>query len=412
TWIFNDETLQELNGVTPQYVFHTPGVYTVELIVVDAANNLAFDTIKINVIDVTDPIANAGNDLVINQGETVTFDGSKSTDNVEITDFVWSLIDEITQKIEGVNAIHTFGFAGVYEIKLTVSDEQGNFGTDVILVTVIDDAWPVANAGLDQNVEEDTLVYFDCSASFDNVGIVSYFWTFTDGEVKSLYGVNSSYFFDTPGTYEVTLTVSDAEGHSANDAVMVVVRDITAPKIEFAEFNKIIEGVPTTFDASKSYDTSGIDNFYWIFGDGTLENSSAPSVTHVYTESGTYALKLFVTDKAGNVNSNVISVNVNPDPNTDLSSEKSDEQDDGQVLAYKDELNPESENPDTLDANINPDYKSLNELEEYGSKTNPEDNDSIDFSLGDILTIVIILLLTGYVLYAKQRARIDKMNEH
>ncbi len=321
TWILNDETLQQLNSVTPQYIFHTPGVYIVELIIADFANNLALDAIKINVMDTTDPIANAGNYSVVNQGETLTFDGSKSTDNVKITNFVWSINDETPQIVEEVNATHTFRFPGVYEINLTVFDEQGNFGTDNIFVTVIDNTWPVANAGLDQNVEEDTLVYLDGSASFDNVGVVSYLWSFIDGEVQSLNGITSSYSFETPGTFEITLTVSDTEGHSANDTVIVVVRDITAPKIEFTEFNKIIEGIPTTFDASKSYDTSGIDSFYWIFGDGNVENGSDSSVSHVYNESGTYSLKLFVTDKAGNVNSGAISVNVYSDPNNYPSSE-------------------------------------------------------------------------------------------
>ena len=408
TWIFNDETLQELNTVTPEYVFHAPGLYTVELIVVDIANNLAFDTVKINVIDVTSPIANGGNDLIINQGEKVTFDGSKSTDNVKIADFVWSFIDETPQKIEGVNAIHTFGFAGVYEIKLTVFDEQGNLGTDSILVTVIDNTWPIANAGFDQNIEEDVLVYFDGSASFDNVGIESYLWTFTDGEVKSLNGINSSYSFATPGIYEVTLTVSDVEGHFDNDTVLIVVRDITAPQIEFMEFGKIIEGVPSTFDASNSYDTSGIDNFYWIFGDGNMENNSSPLVTHTYYESGTYVLKLLVTDKVGNINSTVISVNVTPDPNIDLLSEQLDEKTGGQKLVDETELSSESENLGTQNVKINPEVEGLNEPEEIESKANPEEKNS----LGDFLTIVIILLLTSYVLYVKWHVRIDEMNEH
>jgi len=411
TWILNDITLQELNTVTPEYVFHTPGLYTVELIVVDVANNLGFDTVKINVMDVTDPIANAGNNLIINEGETVTFDGSKSTDNVKIAEFVWSFIDKTPQKIEGVNATYTFGFAGVYEIKLTVSDEKSNLDTDVILVTVIDNTWPIANAGPDQNIEEDTLVYFDGSGSFDNVGIESYLWTFNDGEPKSLTGINSSYYFDTPGSYEITLTVSDLEEHSANDTVMIVVRDITAPKIEFTEFSEINEGVPSTFDASKSYDPSGIDSFYWIFGDGTTENSSFPSVIHTYVESGTYALELFVTDKAGNVNSDVISVNVNPDSNTIFSYGQSDEKDEGETLVDVQELNSDLENSDTTDFNINSEDEVQTELEENESKTNPEDDYVVGFSFGDFLTIVVILLLTSYVLYVKWQVRIDKINE-
>ncbi|KON29512.1 hypothetical protein AC477_05830 [miscellaneous Crenarchaeota group-1 archaeon SG8-32-1] len=412
TWILNDGTRKELNTIAPEYVFHTPGVYTVELIVVDAANNLAIDTFEIKVLDVTDPIANAGNDLIINQGETVKFDGSKSTDNIKIADFVWSFIDETPQKIEGVNATYTFWFVGVYEINLTVYDEQGNLGTDLILVTVIDNTWPIADAGFDQIVEEGAMVYFDGSNSFDNIGIENYLWTFTDGELQSLNGVNANYSFGIPGIYEVTLTVSDLEEHSANDTVMIFVRDITSPKIEFTEFSEIIEGTPSTFDASKSYDASGIDSFYWIFGDGTMENSSSPSVTHTYAEFGTYALELFVTDKSGNVNSDVISVYVNPDPNADFSSDQLDEKDEGEKLVDNNKLNSDLDNLDITNANINPEDEGLTEPEDNQSKTNPENNYSVGFSLGTILTIVIILLLTSYVLYVKWEMRIDKFNKH
>ncbi|TRO48124.1 PKD domain-containing protein, partial [Candidatus Bathyarchaeota archaeon] len=311
-----------------------------------------------------------------------------------------------------INATYTFEFTGIYPIELNVFDENGNVGTDIIFVTVIDNTWPIANAGLDQNIGENTLVYFDGSASFDNDGIESYLWTFTDGEPKSLTGINSSYYFDTPGIYEVTLTVSDLEENSANDTVIIVVRDITAPKIEFTEFSEITEGVPSIFNASKSYDPSGIDSFYWIFGDDTTENSSFPSVIHTYVESGTYALELFVTDKAGNVNSDIISVNVNPDPNTNFSSGQSDEKDEDITLVNVDQLNSDPDIPDTTNANINSEDETQTELEENESKTNPETDNPVGFSLGDFLTIVIILLLTSYVLYVKWQVRIEKINEH
>ena len=41
--------------------------------------------------------------------------------------------------------------------------------------------------GVNQVVVDDTLVYFDGSASSDNVGIASYVWTFIDGEAPVSY---------------------------------------------------------------------------------------------------------------------------------------------------------------------------------------------------------------------------------
>ena len=232
TWTLLDGTYQELNGKNPQYIFHTPGVYTVNLIVTDAAKNSAMNHLIITVTDVTNPIANAGDDKVINEGTSAIFNGSVSTDNVEIASYKWNFLDDSPQTLIGVDPIYTFSSAGIYEITLTVSDAQGNFGTDILLITVIDSKRPVADAGSDQIIMEDTLVNFNGSASTDNVGIVSYVWIFTDGELQTLYGEKTSYVFKNLGVYLVSLTVSDAEGHSSNDTITIIVTDNTALSID------------------------------------------------------------------------------------------------------------------------------------------------------------------------------------
>ena len=58
----------------------------------------------------------------------------------------------------------------------------------------------MADAGVDQVVVDDTLVYFDGSASSDNVGIASYVWTFIDGETQSMEGLRTEYYFDRNGS--------------------------------------------------------------------------------------------------------------------------------------------------------------------------------------------------------------------
>jgi len=51
------------------------------------------------------------------------------------------------------------------------------------------------------------------------------------------------------------------------------------------------------FDASASTDPQGDDpEYYWRFGDGTMMVTDAPAVPHVYTEPGTYTVKLYVYD--------------------------------------------------------------------------------------------------------------------
>jgi PKD repeat protein len=399
TWVLLDGTLKKLSGVTSQYIFNAPGEYTVTLIVVDAAQNSANSTVTITVVDVTDPVANAGDDKVIVEGTTATFDGLNSTDNVEIKSYIWSFVDGAPRTLVGVDPTYIFSSAGVYEVTLTVSDEQGNFAVDAVLVTVIDATWPAANAGADQIVLKDTLVCFDGSASSDNVGIVSYVWSFADGEIQFLYGVDSKYCFGTSGVYVVTLTVSDAEGHSSNDTVSVIVRDNAAPTIDVENFAPIVEDIPVSFVVSTSNENVGIVNYSWVFGDGTVENTSVPSVVHIFDESGNYTVELTVIDITGNVDSAVISVVVYRDTDGDLLADYLDEDDDADGMPDTWELFHELNTTDASDAILDRDGDGVSNLEEYQRNTSPEVYTFGGYSLADILTASLVLSIICFVLF-------------
>ncbi len=134
TWTFTDVTVKALTGDKPTYTFNNPGVFTITLNVTDAAGNWAIDTVVITVLDVTDPVANAGQDQTVNVGETVTFDAGSSTDNVGIVSYDWDFGDETSGT--GVTVTHEYAEAGTYTVTLTVEDAAGNQATDTMLVTV------------------------------------------------------------------------------------------------------------------------------------------------------------------------------------------------------------------------------------------------------------------------------------
>ena len=89
---------------------------------------------------------------------------------------------------------------------------------------------PVANAGEDITAYVNAVTVLNGSVSTDNVGVVNYFWTFTDGGPIFLTGENVTYVFTSTGSYDVTLNVSDAEGNWDTDIVTVTVDvDSTPP---------------------------------------------------------------------------------------------------------------------------------------------------------------------------------------
>jgi PKD repeat protein len=221
TWTFTDVTAKTLFGMAPSYTFNTPGVYTVTLTVEDAAGNRATDTVTITVLDVTDPVANAGLDRTVDEDVSIALDGSGSSDNIGIASYTWIFADVTVKTLVGVKPVYTFSAPGVYTVALNVTDAAGNWAVDTMVIVVLDVTDPVANAGQDQTVEAGTTVAFNAGNSTDSVAIASYEWNFGDG--TSGTGITTTHEYADAGTYTVTLTVRDAAGNQAADTFVVTV---------------------------------------------------------------------------------------------------------------------------------------------------------------------------------------------
>jgi hypothetical protein len=120
------------------------------------------------------------------------------------------------------------GGEGYYQFYTAALDKATNEegGEAVEAFCGYDVTSPTANAGSDQEVEEGDDVTFDGSGSSDNTVHYELIWTFQDGIIQTLYGVNPTYTFATPGNYLVTLTITDAVGNSNTDTMWVNVSEI------------------------------------------------------------------------------------------------------------------------------------------------------------------------------------------
>ncbi|NIS20914.1 MAG: PKD domain-containing protein, partial [Thermoplasmata archaeon] len=314
TWSF-DYLGQDvvLHGQLTEFTFDRAGKFNVSLTVLDAVGLNATDHLTIKVMDLTAPVANAGEDILADQGERVELNGSLSSDTTGIVNWTWSFVHAGSPvEVYGEVAGFTFEIVGVYEVLLRVEDGAGNHDVDTVTVTVRDSTPPVADPGPDRTVDEDTTITFDGSGSTDNVGIVSYEWDFElDGQTITLEGAGPSYTFTTPGEYAVTLGVSDGEGNRGEATMMVTVLDRTSPEAEAGTYLQVDQGDTVTLDGSASSDNGVIVSYAWTFEHGggtvTLAGKTSP---YVFEEAGVFIVTLTVTDGGGNTDEDEATVTV------------------------------------------------------------------------------------------------------
>jgi len=163
--------------------------------------------------------------MVVGQGDRVIIDGTNSTDNVGIVTYNWELsMGTVKETFHGPVIDHNLTLVGTYRLILQVFDGSGLSDTDDLLFLVLDTEPPVPDAGYDQDIDLDGAARFDGTNSTDNIGIVSWVWTFNYNQAhKELDGSRSSFTFELQGTYVVTLTVTDDAGNTATDTLRVKV---------------------------------------------------------------------------------------------------------------------------------------------------------------------------------------------
>ncbi|MCK5415717.1 MAG: PKD domain-containing protein, partial [Thermoplasmata archaeon] len=138
TWTFSHLGAEvRLEGMTPMFVFIEVGVYTVTLEVADPTGHTDTDTMTVTVLDVDAPLADAGQNQTIFEGNTATFDGSGSEDNVGIVSWTWLFVlIGFEETLEGETATFVFDEAGDYLVRLVVEDARGNSDMATMVVTV------------------------------------------------------------------------------------------------------------------------------------------------------------------------------------------------------------------------------------------------------------------------------------
>ncbi len=203
-----------------------------QLIVNDGTVDSAPDSVTIT--QNSAPVAEAGQDQSVFAGDTVTLDGSESSDvDGDLLTFSWSFTsvpDESAATLSDPTAVMpTFDvdLPGTYVVQLMVNDGTVNSAPDTVTITTLNSA-PVAEAGPDQPVFAGDTVTLDGSGSSDaDNDPLTFSWSFIsvpDDSAATLSdptAVMPTFGADVAGMYIVQLMVNDVTVNSAPDSVVI-----------------------------------------------------------------------------------------------------------------------------------------------------------------------------------------------
>jgi len=257
------------------------------------------DTIKINVSHTYVAVATDLNPAGNERGEVVRCD--------------WDFGDATLLPDTTVTVPHTFTADGQFMVRVTVTDNDGNLGKDSVLVAVTRGSYPSADPGGPYKVKINVPLTLNGSATDSDGRVVSYKWDFDgDGTYDSSDTTGrATHTYAVQGTYRATLRTTDDDANVDTTSVPVVVTNLR-PSASAGGPYRVKINVPVELYGSGSDADGHVVSYEWDFdGDGTYDwSDSTGGASHTYSNAGTYAARLRVTDDDGNTDSGTFQVTV------------------------------------------------------------------------------------------------------
>lgn len=288
-WTFGDGS-PSVGGAGTEHVYTAPGSYLVSLEVVDDAGRTGNATTSVTVVPELELSATSG----ALQGDApfyVTFNSSTSG-GLPPYHWTWSFGDGFYWN--SPNVTHEFMIEGTFHVALNATDALGDNVTVAFTAVVngrmLASIVPSAYSALTPAPVNFTAVLRGGTSPF------TYAWTFEPG--ASAAGAATSFTFVASGTYNVSLTVTDALGYVAQ---AVVTLHIYAPMTTTCAAGTPAGVAPFT-DSFATTTTGGAPPLYysWNFGDGS-PRVPGQTTHHQYFDPGRYLVEVTVSDQLGEV---------------------------------------------------------------------------------------------------------------
>lgn len=275
TWNFGDGSVFD-NSQNPTHTYALDGTYLVTLVTENGFG--CRDSISINTIVNPLPVAQFVFDTVCNNTATTFTDQSTAA-----VSWSWDFGDGNTSVVN--SPTHTYILDGTYTVTLIVTNVFGC--TDTINHNIVVNPNPISNFTASTACHTYATVFTDNSTA-----AISWDWNF--GDTSPANNTQSpSYVYVNPGSYNVTLVVTNIFGctNTSSQTVTVLPQPV-------ADFNYSVACARQAVNFTDLTTVSTPVAWSWDFGDGApINNTQNPS--HIYALGGTYNVTLIVSNIAG-----------------------------------------------------------------------------------------------------------------
>ncbi len=193
----------------------------------------------------------------------------------------------------------TYFNAGVYTIKLTVTDATG--ATNTITKTNYVTIYGIPDVNLEATPKTGCYplpVQFTDLTTGGGSAITAWQWDFGDGIINNTQ--NPSHTYTANGLFNITLTATNANGCKKTITKPNYVQIFDGVIANFRFSSVVPCQVPATVTFTDLSTGNGINSWFWDFGDGTTSTLQNPIKT--YNASGRFVVKLTVRNTSGCVN--------------------------------------------------------------------------------------------------------------
>ncbi len=296
-WDFDD------NGAAssiqnPTYFYPNAGTYNVKLIAITGDGCSDSIISPVNSFNPPSSAFSFSNSCLYDSALFVN--NSLNPPDGTIVGWSWSFGDGGAPNTTVLSPSHLYSIAGNYTVTLiTLSSNIGCPDTLQKIITI--HPIPVANFSFIDVCLAETVNFYDSTKVLTD-NIISWTWNFGDGTAQGSTQ-HPNHLYVNPGTYIVSLIATSNNG--CNDTVIKNVVVHPLPVALFSALN-VCADVNTTFtDQSTILSTDNLQSWAWGFGDANPvgPGNLLPNTFHLYTDTGTYLVKLIVHSNFGCVDS-------------------------------------------------------------------------------------------------------------